>query len=39
MREESFAGSVIHSAHTVGGSAGSPAPTAPQGSPHMVPER
>ena len=39
MREVSCTGRVIHSARTVVSGAGSPVPTAPQGPPHMFPQR
>ena len=39
MREGSRTGGIIHSARTVGGGASSPVPTAPQGPPHMFPQR
>ena len=39
MGEVSFTGSVIHSALTVGGGAGSRVPAAEQRPPHMFPQR
>ena len=39
MRKVSFSGSLIHSASTVGGGAGSLAPAGEQQSPHGFPQR